>query len=52
MKQLNDNIVYLKISNGHRIWIFKKPVNRFKYFGLYGKEDIQLNTQEVTKNDI
>lgn len=42
MKNLNDNIVYLKISNGYRIWIFKKPVNNFKYFGLYQTKNNEL----------
>jgi len=36
-KNLNENIVELKISNGHQIWICKKLINGYKYFGIYSK---------------
>lgn len=44
--KLNDNIIELKISNGHQIWIFKKLVNGYKYIGIYSKK-IKM---EVNKN--
>lgn len=34
---MNNKIVRLKISNGHQIWIFKKLVNGYKYYGIYDK---------------
>ena len=53
MEKLKDNIVYLKISSGHQIWIFKKPVNGYKYWGTYKKpqkhffveDDVMVNTK-------
>ena len=44
----NNNIVTLKISNGHKIWIFKELINGYKYIGIYDK-NIQLNTERGGK---
>jgi len=47
-----DHIVYLKFSNGHRIWIIKEVTNGGKYFGIYKKPiNMILNKTEVKQND-
>lgn len=35
---MERNIVKLKISNGHQIWILKTLVNKYKYLGIYSKK--------------
>jgi len=34
----NNNIVTLKISNGHQIWICKELINGYKYIEIYDKK--------------
>ena len=34
-KQKNESIVHLKYSNGHEVWVFKRLVNGFRYYGIY-----------------
>ena len=52
-EKLPPHIVYLKFSNGHRIWIIKGVTKGGKYFGIYKKpiHMILKNTKEVKKND-
>jgi len=41
-----EEIVYLKISNGHQIWIFKKPISKMKYYGVYEKPKSENVTED------
>ena len=44
-----EEIVYLKISGGHQIWIFKKPLNNYKYYGTYKKPNVTEDKKEEHK---
>lgn len=35
--KIEKEIVYLKLSNGHQIWIRKGIKQGYKYFGIYTK---------------